>query len=316
MSPIHLGATVRRRAKISRIAVNDEEAMYAPNHLTGTSSRTMCSWLRIRPESVAANYDKYHHTCGCRLSHKPPKISDRPTSFIANSRMNLSKEVSVGFKIGARAGVSTLNNAFKAKIGLIILCILAGCEGTAPTRLKPVASSSILELKNDFVYEASYAIGVKWKHIVSSGTYTAIGEDDSGVFYRGPAECFSTVLLKAAWAAQEPLVNKVTSTADCGIYVPLRTGLSPKIFLVVGSGRQVVNGKLEPQTPSAAADDVTNLQIATSAAPRATPLQAGAGSAIGGGVVAAIVAAEQGNFNFYRDQPDPAALSSAIAGTR
>lgn len=206
-------------------------------------------------------------------------------------------------------------NAFMATIGMTVLCTLTGCEGTAPTRLKPVANSSILELKKDFVYEANYAIGVKWKHILSSGTYTAVGEDDSGVFYRGPAECFSTVLLKAAWAAQESLVNKVTSTVDCGIYMPLRAGLSPKIFLVIGSGRQVVNGKLEPLTPSAA-DNVTNLQIATSAVPTATPLQAGAGSAIGGGVVAAIVAAEQGNFNFYRDQPDPAALSSAIAGTR
>jgi len=191
---------------------------------------------------------------------------------------------------------------------------LASCAGVAPGQLKPVDNGPKFELTSDFSYEEYFSVsGARWRYTLKAGYYQATKADGTGVFYVGPAECFNALVLPSSgWLLHEENFNKVVSTSDCGIYVPLSSSQPPKVFVVIGSGRTLTQGKLQPVHASAVDPVSVTQPTIANAVPNATPLQAGVGAGIAGGIISGIISAEQGNFNFYRNQPDPQALRSVL----
>ena len=80
--------------------------------------------------------------------------------------------------------------------------------------------------------------------------------------------------------------------------MPLKSELAPKVYFYK-----------DPEAATSAGTPNTEPY----ATPKASPMQAGIGTGIGMGLVSAMVAAEQKNLHFYRDQPRDDSLQRALA---
>jgi hypothetical protein len=205
-----------------------------------------------------------------------------------------------------------------AVAGLMAVAI-SGCVGVAPNKLRPVADGKTIELAKParWKYDSGWGFGY-WEYQLVAGSYKATFEDDGGTYYAGPKpSClFQTVIID-----QKPPAG---SSFECLIFVP-RKASEPPIVLIV-------NGAYYPQTAfnpdktpitdrtgtagqAGETGDVSAAaaNIAVTAVPNASPMQAGLGAGIGAGIVAAMAEAERGRFVEFRKQPPVGWLQSATA---
>ncbi len=180
--------------------------------------------------------------------------------------------------------------------------MLTGCGSISPNKLQPTDSTKALRLKDSFSYEAFFKLsGIRYRLSLIQGRYVANGQDESGVYYLGPDECFHVVMTEAGWGGADSLVGKTVLASDCGIYVFTDPRKEPQVFIVNGSNYRYSKSVAAASAPQL--DTATTQSIVTPAAQSASPIQAGVGGALGAGIVEAIIAAERGNYGLYRDQP-------------
>ncbi len=193
-----------------------------------------------------------------------------------------------------------------------IASALQGCTGIQPDRLQPADTDKTVLLRASFSYETlNQFSGIRWQWHLAPGRYAAYRQDEAGLYYLGPRQCLSQTLIEPGWGERQSNVGKTLGSHGCGIYIPKDPAKDPKVFLLVGTwqfypeGKAPVDQQLYP--------DVATVDAITRTVPNATPLQAGVGGAIGGVVVGALVAAEQGNYAIHRDQPSGADLRRALS---
>lgn len=182
------------------------------------------------------------------------------------------------------------------------LLAIAGCAGVAPENLKIPKERRALLLKDPVRYETSSLFGSKTQITIAAGIYNAVRQDDAGMFYRGPPHFASSFFNNTG----------MQSTAEGGIYLPAVATQPARIFVVIGSG-----SRSRPANSNAAVSDAVQRTSMTNI----SPIVAGAGAAIGAGLVAALSDAEMGRYNILADRSQPPgnvlreALVTVPAGT-
>jgi hypothetical protein len=168
-----------------------------------------------------------------------------------------------------------------------------------------------VELREPFSYDAVYQLtGIRWKHTLSPGIYSAFREDSDGIYHQGPSNCLNSKVLDAGRTLKPSVLDEIRVT-DCGIYVPNDPSQPAKVYVIVGSQRIMRSSGEVPQTATDA-NPVPALNAAVAPPPAVpTPTQA-AGVGIGYGIASGIVEAEKGNVDFARDQPGGISLRAAL----
>jgi len=182
------------------------------------------------------------------------------------------------------------------------LGILSGCIGMSPTHdLKPVHDKETLHLSQAFDYQRQYFTGLHWRYTLARGDYRPVARDANGVFYQGPARCFSYFRIDKLDDDGSAMPKTVI---DCGIYLPDAKTMPAKVFTVLGTGRNNIKGDVTSDTGASNATDPSLLSAAVVPANSTlTPLQAGVAGGLSAGIVGAIADAQRGNFNFFTNQP-------------
>ena len=184
------------------------------------------------------------------------------------------------------------NGGLDRCVVLLAMLGLAGCADIPTGGLRPVAPPAKLELKERLAYPVRPGVPV---HItLSEGAYIGDLSDDQGVFYLGPSGCYQNLNPDA----------DVLVVDDCGIYVPSAPGQVPRVFHVVGARRVY---KLPAGTAVlAASDPYLFTQSIANTVSTATPLQAGVGAALAGGIISSIETRRRGNYQFLGALQPPA----------
>jgi hypothetical protein len=203
---------------------------------------------------------------------------------------------------------------------------VVGC-GTAPTSLRPVAQPTSLRLQSPVTWTLTRNFHDFHDSLIA-GTYVAVGESDDGTFYLGPAPC----LVEATVLKDRP--NGWGGIArNCGIFRPRQASAPPTVFFVQDGFWMAtdfdVNGtpRLEnlkdhrdlagrpDAAPQRTVLDPTApvMPAATVAAAGHGPVVAAAGSALGTGLVAGIIAADIGTYHDVDTQPPAGWLEAALA---
>lgn len=185
-------------------------------------------------------------------------------------------------------------------ISTLLSGALVACAGVKPANLKDATTSRVIELPAPYVYERHFSISSnRFRFSIAAGAYVPLYEDAGGTYFRGPPGCFRQELVESGMA-NNPFLHK-PEVSECGIY--FRDGATPRIFVYIGSGRQAPSGDVDPGVATT---------IALQASPTASPLQAGAGTAVAVGLIAAVVEAEKGNVAIVRREPLDDSLKDAI----
>ncbi len=140
----------------------------------------------------------------------------------------------------------------KILTALVVAITLTACvtapDALDPTKLVKAEQSATLDVSQISLYDGQISL--------CAGEYKAELEDASGVFYRGPGNCFRH--LKANYPG--------------GIYITKPPApMKYRVYYYM--------------TSSASADATATVQIAQTAAPTAGPAATGAGAGLGAGIV-------------------------------
>ena len=163
---------------------------------------------------------------------------------------------------------------------LVILCVvflLSGCAGVDPASLRPAQSSRSISLNAPYRYEEYYSLaGNRMIYSLAVGQYVARYEDDHGTYFEGPGKCFEIQVISDS-LTQKGLPQYKPHSYRCGVYVPQRTDLMPKVYFYRDA-------------------EVSAAVFSDDKAP----------------VISAIDAAELKNLHFYQDQPKDDSLKRAL----
>lgn len=217
----------------------------------------------------------------------------------------------------------------KAVCAMGLAVVIAGC-GTQPLTLKPVdANQPAVRLNEPFEYTGKHFTHL-WGSRLAAGDYRPIGKDARGIFYVGPALCYSHRVVKEGPLAGADSRNFVM-VADCGLYLPTSSNAPIRVLVLSGSARSIpldspdqAQAKIEALSGAAAQvlpapdapPDSTGLLVNTMSMPppAGNYIQAGMGAGIGMGLVGAMVAAEYGRLNDAVIQPQGDGLREALLG--
>jgi len=174
---------------------------------------------------------------------------------------------------------------------------IAGCSGVDPTSLRAAQGSRSVSLSTSYTYEEHYRVaGTTMIHTLAAGKYTARFEDDGGTYFDGPEKCF---LITARFDSPEVAARNKgyePKSFRCGIYVATRAGEMPKVYFYQADDAPVTTTTVLPPNPA-----------------KPSSSQAILGTAVGYGMVDAIIAAERKNLHFNRDQPKDDSLKRALS---
>jgi hypothetical protein len=77
------------------------------------------------------------------------------------------------------------------RIALLLVLLVSACAGVSPGKFTPVSSASWFDLEREYTWVAVKANAFHPDVIngLAPGRYLAVFEDDSYVYYQGPAKC-------------------------------------------------------------------------------------------------------------------------------
>lgn len=202
---------------------------------------------------------------------------------------------------------------------------VAGC-GTAPTSLRPMAHPTSIQLQSPVKWTLSRHFH-EFHETLIAGTYVAVGESDEGTWFVGPAPC----LVEAAVLKDQP--NSWGGIArDCGIFKPRAAAAAPTVFFVQDgfwmatdfaadgtphldhlTDHRDLGGQPDAAPARTVLDGTAPVMPAAVVAAGHNPVAAGAGSALGTGLVAGIIAADTGTYHEVDTQPPAGWLEAALA---
>jgi len=188
--------------------------------------------------------------------------------------------------------------------------LLAGCAGVSPSRLLKATEPSELSLTSDVEWE--FKLGslrpMVYRYRLAAGRYVAEYQDANGIYFRGDGDCFSQEAISVSAEDQRIALGKVF-VLPCGVYLPRAPEAEAKWFQYVGAPPKLQGSTAAPVS----GQDTTTVAMTTALSMYPTqPVQASAGGAIGGIVVAAIIAGEKGNLQISEHQPPTGAIRRAV----
>jgi hypothetical protein len=206
-----------------------------------------------------------------------------------------------------------------ALLALLAPCaLLTGCEGVPTYSLRPPASTTDLVLHREVRWSAPVALrSSRWHFILVAGTYRPVASDDDGTFYVGPEP--SCIYKTYVAADEEPVGN----SQRCAIHVPNVASAPAEVYwindgfykqMAFDTRKSPIVGSIGPHY-SSTGQRVDVKVVGPNGGPVAPnqAVAAGAGGAIGGGIVNGILAAEEGRFMKNDGQPDAGWLAAARA---
>lgn len=182
----------------------------------------------------------------------------------------------------------------------LALLFLAACAGVAPTVLQPVTVDRAVSLAAPVQYDEYYRMaGNRFHYTIAAGRYVARYQDAGGVYFEGPAQCFS-IRIASDRLAKDGKPQPAPHSYRCGLYLPQQDGAEPKVYFY-----------RDPAIAAELAGGVTVQAVDAKGAPATAPAAA-VGAAAGAGLARAFDAAELKNLHFNTDQPKPGQLRAAL----